>query len=202
MLPIALQRRTFGLVSLLGLAAGAGFGTPSRAATDAQFWDLLRAGGCVVLMRHAQTVPGVGDPPGMRLGDCATQRNLSEAGREQARRVGAAFARERIRVEEVRSSAWCRCIDTAELAFGRHTVWAPINSFFQGRQGPEQTIAVLQAVQDLAAPRNLVLVTHQVNITALTGEYLAQGEVIVSRPGARVAPGAPQRLPVLARQVF
>lgn len=151
----------------------------------------------MVLMRHAQTVPGVGDPPGFRLGNCSTQRNLSDAGREQARQLGAAFAREGVRVDEVRSSAWCRCTDTAQLAFGRHTVWAPANSFFQGGDGTAQTRELSRFVQDWPAPRNAVIVTHQVNMTALTGEFPAMGELFLLRPdGARNS-----RWPVLARHI-
>jgi broad specificity phosphatase PhoE len=162
------------------------------------FWGLLREGGHVALMRHARTEPGVGDPPGFRLAECGTQRNLSAEGREQARRVGEAFRREGIRLDEVRSSAWCRCIDTAQLAFGRLTVWSPVNSFFDGAGEREaQTRAVLAALRDLRAPANWMLVTHQVNITALTGENPAMGEVFVARPEAEG-----QRLRVLARQTF
>lgn len=190
----SLPRRRF-VHAGLGLAAGGALWPVVQAQTQAGFWGLLRAGGCVVLMRHAQTEPGIGDPPQFKLGDCSTQRNLSNAGREQAQRVGQAFAREGIRVDEVRSSAWCRCTETADLAFGRHTVWAPVNSFFRDSGGPEQTRTVLRAVASLSAPRNLVLVTHQVNISALTGEYPAMGEIFVTRP----VPGV-DRLAVLARQ--
>ena len=191
----SLPRRHF-VQSALGWAVGGALWPVAQAQTQADFWGLLRAGGCVVLMRHAQTEPGIGDPPQFKLGDCSTQRNLSHAGREQAQRVGQAFAREGIRVDEVRSSAWCRCTETADLAFGRHTVWAPVNSFFRDSGGPEQTRTVLRAVVSLPAPRNLVLVTHQVNISALTGEYPAMGEIFVTRPG----PGG-DRLAVLARQL-
>ncbi|NIM42231.1 MAG: histidine phosphatase family protein [Hydrogenophaga sp.] len=183
-----LQRRRF--LAASALAAG------GVRAQSTDFWARLREGGHVVLMRHAQTEPGVGDPPDFRLGECATQRNLSADGREQARRIGEAFRREAIRLDEVRSSAWCRCVDTAQLAFGRHVVWAPINSFFGGTQAREtQTREVLAAVQSLRAPGNWMLVTHQVNITALTGEYLAMGEVFVTRPEGG-------RLRLLARQTF
>lgn len=162
------------------------------------FWSLLREGGNVVLMRHARTEPGVGDPPGFRLGECATQRNLSAEGREQSRRVGEAFRREGIRLDEVRSSAWCRCIDTAQLAFGRHVVWAPVNSFFGGiGESEAQTREVLAAVRALRAPANWMLVTHQVNISALTGDSPSMGEIFVTRPEADG-----QRLRVLARQAF
>jgi broad specificity phosphatase PhoE len=186
-----LQRRDF----ITASAALAAFG--ARAQTS-DFWARLREGGHVVLMRHAQTDPGVGDPPNFKLGECATQRNLSAEGREQARRTGAAFQREGIRLDEVRTSAWCRCVDTAQLAFGRHTVWAPVNSFFGGQGAREaQTRQVIEAARGVRAPVNWMIVTHQVNITALTGEYLAMGELFVTRPAADG-----NRLQVLARQVF
>lgn len=185
-----LQRRQF-------IAASALLAT-SGVQAQADFWARLREGGYVVLMRHAQTEPGVGDPPGFKLDTCSTQRNLSAEGREQARRTGAAFEREGVRLDEVRSSAWCRCADTAQLAFGRHTVWAPINSFFGGQGEREaQTRQVLAAVRGVRPPGNWMLVTHQVNISALTGEFLAMGEVFVTRP----TPDG-SRLQVLARQVF
>lgn len=188
-------RRRFAQHSLLTLMGVAAW--PASARSTGDFWALLREGGCVLLMRHAQTVPGIGDPPAFKLGDCTTQRNLSEDGREQARRLGLAFAREGVRLDEVRSSAWCRCTDTAQLAFGRYSVWPAINSFFRDDTGPEQTRAVLQAVASVRAPANWMLVTHQVNISALTGEFPAMGEVFLTRPQP-----AGQRLPVLARLVI
>ena len=191
-----MNRREFAFTTTLSLG---GIALPARAQAPG-FWDLLREGGCVVLMRHAQTDPGVGDPPNFKLGECSTQRNLSEAGREQARRVGAAFVRERVKLDQVRSSAWCRCVDTAMLAFKQNTVWLPINSFFGAGGQDEQTRAVLAAVQGWQAPRNLMLVTHQVNVTALTGEFLAMGEVVVTRPGTQDKDTT--RLRALARQTF
>jgi phosphohistidine phosphatase SixA len=194
----SLSRRRFNS-SLLGLALGAPLlGRAQSTTAPSDFWNLLRQGGNVLLMRHAQTEPGIGDPTNFRVGDCSTQRNLNQAGREQSRRVAAAFQREKIAVDEVRSSAWCRCVDTAELAFGRHTVWTPLNSFFQQDGGEAQTRAVLQALQTFQAPRNLVLVTHQVNISALTGSFTAMGEMLLTRPG-QMADG---RLRVLARYTF
>ena len=181
----------------LALAA-AGAASQARAQPADPFWRLLREGGCVVLMRHAQTEPGLGDPPGFTLGQCRTQRNLSADGREQSRRVGEAFRREDIAIAAVRSSAWCRCVDTAQLAFGRHALWPALNSFFQGQgDNDAQTREVLDTVATLRAPVNWVLVTHQVNISALTGEYPAMGELFATRPD----PSAPGRLRVLARRV-
>jgi len=178
-----------------------GLGTATLAApglalatTEAdRFWTLLREGGSIVLMRHALTVPGVGDPPEFRLGDCSTQRNLSEAGRAQSRQVGRSFTEASVFVSDVRSSAWCRCTETAELAFGRHRVWAPLNSFFARDGRVQQTRAVLQALQGHQAPDQLVLVTHQVNISALTGQTPAMGELFLTRPAGQ------ETLSVLAR---
>lgn len=157
------------------------------------FWAAVQQPGAVVLMRHAQTEPGVGDPPGFRLDICSSQRNLSDAGRAQARRVAAAFAAAGVVPSDVRSSAWCRCVDTARLAFGQATVWPAINSTFQGQGDPDRGRAeVLAAARAWRGPGPLVLVTHQVNISHITGEFTAMGEMLA----ARVADG---RMQVLAR---
>ena len=87
----------------------------SAHADEAAAWAALGEGGRIILMRHAATVPGTGDPPGFRLGDCATQRLLSDAGREQAKAIGAALRERGVSADRVLSSAWCRSVDTAEL---------------------------------------------------------------------------------------
>ena len=81
----------------------------------ANAWNALRAGGHVALMRHADAPGGVGDPPGFRVEDCATQRNLSAKGRADAEKIGARLKAEGIAFEKILSSPWCRCIDTARL---------------------------------------------------------------------------------------
>jgi broad specificity phosphatase PhoE len=195
---LPLPRRSFIHASLALVGAGTFLvKAGAQASVEVDFWALLREGGYVLLMRHAQTEPGLGDPSNFRIGDCSTQRNLNEAGREQSLRVATAFAREGIRIDDVRSSAWCRCVDTAELAFGKHTVWQPINSFF-GRSGAgdTQTREVMAALKDFKGPGNIALVTHQVNITALTGGFTSMGEMLLTRSD----PASPQRFRVLARQ--
>ena len=150
------------------------------------FWRLAREGGNVFLMRHASTEPGTGDPPNFTLGNCATQRNLSERGRREAKQAGQRFASEKVQLARVSTSAWCRCVDTAQLAFGdaKTEVWPALNSFFQGQgDGDAQGREVLQAAGNLRAPDNWMLVTHQVNITAATGVFPAPGELVVVRPG-------------------
>ena len=190
-----LNRRRFTQATALGLTT-----LPSLALPQAPgFWAPLREGGCVLLLRHAQTEPGAGDPPGFALGDCRTQRNLSETGRDQARRMGASFLREHIRVQQVRSSAWCRCQDTAMLAFKQNTVWPSLNAFFGADERDMQSEDVVDLVQTVQAPRNLALVTHDMNIQALTGVSPAMGEILLARLARQ---GSAHPLQVLARQRF
>jgi broad specificity phosphatase PhoE len=190
-----MKRRT--LLAAVPLAA---IVTATRAARaeETAAWAALQAGGCAILLRHAQTEPGVGDPPGFRLDQCSTQRNLSAAGREQAQRFGAALRARGVRIDEVRSSRWCRCLDTARLAFPALAVqpFAPLDSFFDDRRTePQQTAAVRRYLADLGS-RNALLVTHQVNIAALTGQFAAMGEAIVVRSVAADAAAVVGRIRV------
>jgi broad specificity phosphatase PhoE len=161
---------------------------PAQAEASEALWALLRSGGQVVIMRHASTDSTTGDPDTMRLEDCSTQRNLSLSGREEAKRIGSAFKSRGITVDDVRSSVWCRCLDTATLAFGMANPWLPLNSFFRNRERePGQTGAVRELVSRHRGG-TLILVTHQLNITALTGVYPAEGEMIILTPrGANFA---------------
>ena len=145
-------------------------------------WQRLRAGGAIVLVRHAATTPGIGDPPGFELGKCATQRNLSDAGRRDARAIGAAFRSHGIVPGAVWSSRWCRCLDTARLAFGQVQPEPTLDSLFNDDDTASR--AKLRELRTKLAERRetslLVLVTHDVNIRALTGQSLAPGEMAVS----------------------
>ena len=155
----------------------------ANAADDAALWGGLRAGTHAALMRHAQA-PGVGDPSGFRLDDCRTQRNLSAEGKRQAGRAGALFREHGIARATVYSSQWCRCLDTAAgLGLGPVTPEPALNSFFEnGGQEKSQTELVLGLIARHPPGTPLVLVTHQVNITALIGGYVESGEIIVVRP--------------------
>jgi len=142
----------------------------------------LASGGYVLMMRHARTEPGIGDPPQFRIGECATQRNLSDEGREQARAIGASLRAAGIRLAVVRSSQWCRCLETAALAFGRHEAWPALNSFFADRSDePQRTSEVLRFAESLRPPDNAMLVTHQVNISAALDTYTSPGEIVAGR---------------------
>lgn len=143
-------------------------------------WSRLARGGVAVLIRHA-LAPGVGDPPAFKLGDCSTQRNLSDSGRQQARAIGAAFRQHDITVDQVYTSEWCRCRETAELlGLGPVTPLPILNSFFNHRaREKEQTDALTQFLKTRPISHVTVLVTHQVNMTALTGVHPASGEAVV-----------------------
>lgn len=138
--------------------------------------------GDIVLMRHA-IAPGTGDPAAFKLDDCATQRNLDEAGRAQARRVGQQLRALGVPVVAVWTSQWCRTRETARLAFDQPAQDMPaFNSYFEDvAAGPGRTAAARLALEHWSGPGLLVVVTHQVNITGLTGLVPASGEAIVLR---------------------
>lgn len=156
---------------------------PGAASADERLWSLLQSGGQVVLMRHALTTPGVGDPPGMRLDDCSTQRNLADMGRQDARAVGAAFKARKVPVDRLLASPWCRCIETAELAFGKPQLSDALGNLF-GR--PENQAGQVQAMRQLVGEYrgagNLVLVSHGSTIAALTGISPGMSEMVVVTP--------------------
>src|SRR5688572_13223171 len=105
-------------------------GMPGAAVASDDPWALLKGGGQVILMRHAITTPGVGDPPGMRLDNCSTQRNLTDDGRRHAREAGDALRARGVPVDRVVSSPWCRCIETARLAFGKAETSAALGNLY------------------------------------------------------------------------
>lgn len=170
---------------VVGLMAG-------TAHADEAAWRALERGGAIVLLRHAVTEAGIGDPPGFAVSKCETQRNLSQQGRRDAARIGEAFKRRKIPVSEVLSSRWCRCIDTATLAFGRATPAPMLDSMFneensaRARKIKMVRDAILQR-QDRAgqAPGNLILVTHQQNILAIVDVSPASGEMIVTEADSK-----------------
>ncbi len=136
----------------------------------------------VILLRHARA-PGVGDPANFRLGDCSTQRNLSNAGREQAARIGKRLRAAGLATTNVYSSQWCRCLETARyLAVGSVVELPELNSFFQSPEMEKKHTRELRAwISSADLSRPVVLVTHQVNITALTGIFPAEGEILILR---------------------
>ncbi|MBI5719545.1 MAG: histidine phosphatase family protein [Burkholderiales bacterium] len=172
-------------------ALAAGFAWPAAAALAAETVDPALLGelraGAALLMRHTQTVPGVGDPPGWRLDQCASQRNLDERGIAHARRIGRWFAAQRLVPATVRHSPWCRTRDTARLAFGRGEEWASLANIFDDRSGADARADAVRAfVRAMKAGELAVLVSHGVTIGHIVGGPLglAPGESVVVRAGA------------------
>ena len=149
-------------------------------------WKALRSGGHVALMRHADAPGGFGDPPGFRIDDCATQRNLSEKGRADAEKIGSRLQREGIAFEKIQSSPWCRCIDTAKLLnLGTVETEATFGNVVVLRDQREALTAGARAlIAKWNGPSNLLVVTHGANIAALTTISPASGEIVVVRGGS------------------
>ena len=157
---------------------------PQAARGDEGLQKLLQGGGQVLFIRHATTTPGVGDPDGFRIEDCKTQRNLSEEGRAEARRLGEALRKHKAPIGEVLSSPWCRCHDTAQLAFRRQaTTWNPLSNLFGRRELADAQVRELRArIGSYKGKDNLVMISHGSVAAPLTGISPQQAEVIVLTP--------------------
>ncbi|HWH39921.1 MAG TPA: histidine phosphatase family protein [Usitatibacter sp.] len=175
---MALSRRAW-LLAALGAAAA-----PCMALED--IWSRLRHGGLVILMRHGSTEGGYGDPPDFRLDDCRTQRNLGEAGRAEARRVGERLRAERVPIARVYTSPWCRCRETARIAFGEAEDWEALGLFIDAPdREADATARVLKRIASYARTKphgNVAMVTHAVNIAALSQRTVKPAEIVVMRP--------------------
>jgi phosphohistidine phosphatase SixA len=165
---------------------GIGLAANRASAGEAEVWAALRAGGHVALMRHADAPGGVGDPAGFRIDDCATQRNLSAKGREDAARIGARLKSEGIAFEKIISSPWCRCMDTATLLqLGPVAAEATFgNVVVLSDQRQSLTAGARTVIGQWQGRGTLLVVTHGANIAALTGIAPASGEIVVVKKGS------------------
>jgi len=164
------------LVCIAILYPVSGFSSEDKAG----LWAELKTGNSFVLLRHA-SAPGMGDPEYFNVEDCSTQRNLSDAGRKQAKAIGDLFRVHGIEKARVLSSQWCRCLETATLLnLGSVEVLHHLNSFFQQYERREsQTENLRKWIDKQSLEQTVVLVTHQVNITSLTGVYPSSGELVI-----------------------
>ena len=156
---------------------------------SSEAWAALAKGGHVALIRHGNAPPGYGgDPPGFRFDDCKTQRNLDDAGREQARALGEAFRKHGVRVDRIVSSPMCRCMETGQLmAVGAvETSWALLPDT---GSSAIRVLGLEEMVSSWQGPGTLVLVTHGLTVGRLTGVTLEQAETLVLQP-------TPEKLPV------
>ena len=189
-----MKRRPLALAVTVLLVCG--FATAGANATEAA-WARLASGGYTILLTHA-LAPGVGDPPFFELEDCTTQRNLSDRGRQQARRRGVRFAARAVSISTVYSSQWCRTLETAENAF-RDVRAQPLEALDLVEDDPDaleaKTSEVMEIIRSFRGPGNQVMITHPENVEALTGIAPRQGEAIIVAP----ARGDAQTLDVVAR---
>ena len=188
------------LRSLLCLPGLLGAAVPAPA-DERSVWAALRQGGHVALMRHADAPGGAGDPPGFRLDECATQRNLSSGGRADAKAIGERFRAEGVAVAKLLSSPWCRCVDTARLMNLGAVEIAPTfsNAFVLAEQRNSLRAGARAIIADWKGPGTLLVVTHGANIQALTGHNPASGEIVVVAPDPGESLREVGRIPVPRR---
>ena len=153
-----------------------------KADTETQVLKNLKNGGNLIFIRHAYA-PGGGDPDNFDLNDCSTQRNLNDKGREQAKKIGKFFHENQIPIDKVISSEWCRCKDTAQIAFKRFETKDFLNSFFSEKFSKNRT----KQIEDLNkyidkwdSSKNLVFVTHYVVINEVLNYGPSSGEIVIS----------------------
>ena len=148
-----------------------------------QAWNLAEEGDKIILIRHS-LAPGGGDPPGFKIDDCKTQRNLNRKGINQSKKIGKLFKKNKVPIDQVLSSQWCRCKDTAKYAFGNFKEFTALNSTFQtpyNKNEPKQLKELYNFVKKWEGNgKNLVLVTHYSIITAVTNAVPSSGEIVIT----------------------
>ena len=156
--------------------------TPIKADLYKNLINQLEGGGKLIFIRHAYA-PGNGDPAGFNLNDCSTQRNLSDDGRKQAQRIGEFFTKNKIEIDKVLSSEWCRCKETAKIAFKNYSTNSFLNSFYSAKfskNKDKQVVAFNNYLKNLESKKNLILVTHYVFISEVLNYGPSSGEIVVS----------------------
>ena len=154
-----------------------------------QAWNIVQEGNKIILIRHS-LAPGGGDPAGFKINDCKTQRNLNKKGINQSKKIGKLFKKNKVPIDQVLSSQWCRCRDTAKYAFGNFKEFSALNSTYT----PPYDQNEKQQIEDLkkyannwnGEGENLVLVTHYVIILAITGETTRSGEIVITDKNFKV----------------
>ena len=159
------------------------FSNLTAALSSETIWDEARKGNKVILIRHS-LAPGGGDPAGFKIGDCKTQRNLNKVGIEQSKKIGKIFKDNKISIDKVLSSEWCRCKDTAYYAFGEFKEFSALNSTFSTPYNKNELKQVKEIKKYLmnwkSEGKNVILVTHYSVITAITNAAPSSGEIVIS----------------------
>ena len=154
-----------------------------------QAWNLAQEGDKIILIRHS-LAPGGGDPPGFKINDCKTQRNLNRTGINQSKKIGKLFKKNKVPVDQVLSSQWCRCKDTAKYAFGNFKEFAALNSTFQSPYNKNEGKQLKELYEFIkkwdGKGKNLVLITHYSIITAVTNAVPSSGEIVIADKNFKV----------------
>ena len=156
--------------------------TSIKADSNKDLLKQLTEGGKLIFIRHAYA-PGSGDPDNFNLNDCSTQRNLSDRGKKQAEHIGTIFRENKIEIDEVYSSEWCRCKETAEIAFTNFTTKNFLNSFYSSNYAKNKTKQIkdlMKFVKKNNFEKNIIFVTHYVLISEVLDYAPSSGEIIVS----------------------
>jgi phosphohistidine phosphatase SixA len=145
-------------------------------------WKPAKEGNKIILIRHS-IAPGGGDPIGFKINDCSTQRNLSQQGINQSKKIGDLFKKNKVPIDQILSSQWCRCKDTAKYAFKNFKEFSALNSTFQSPYNKNET-RQLKEIKSFVKKwdgqgKNLVLITHYSIITAITNAVPGSGEIVV-----------------------
>ena len=154
-----------------------------------QNWKPAQVGDKIILIRHAKA-PGGGDPEGFKIDDCKTQRNLNRVGINQSKKIGKLFKQYKVPVDQVLSSQWCRCKDTAKYAFGDYKEFTALNSTFQSpynkNEGKQLNELYNYVKKWNGKGKNLVLITHYSIITAATTAVPSSGEMVITDKNFKV----------------
>ena len=154
-----------------------------------QAWDLTQDGNKIILIRHS-LAPGGGDPAGFKIDDCKTQRNLNKKGINQSKKIGKLFKKNKVLIDQVLSSQWCRCKDTAKFAFGEYKEFTALNSTFQSpfdkNEGKQLKELYNYVKKWNGNGKNLVLITHYSIITAVTNAVPSSGEIVIADKNFKV----------------
>ena len=156
--------------------------TSIKADLNKNLLNQLEEGGKLIFIRHAYA-PGGGDPDNFNLNDCSTQRNLNEEGRDQAKYIGEFFKKNKIKIDKVLSSEWCRCKETAKIAFKNFSTNNFLNSFYSSKYAKnkdKQIKALNDYIRKFQSDKNLILITHYVLISEVLNYAPSSGEIVVS----------------------
>ena len=154
----------------------------NNAFSDDKILKSLKEGKKLVFIRHA-IAPGNGDPNNFDINDCSTQRNLDENGIEESKKIGLFFKNNKIKIDKVLSSQWCRCKDTAKYAFKNFEIFDALNSFYDEKFAENETKQIKDLknyIKNWDSDENLVLVTHFVVISSILNIGASSGEIIIS----------------------